>query len=651
MNLFNSKPHSQFLDDGKAIQDALLKAISNAGSSISVAVAWFTDQQLLDALVAKANAGVEVKLVIADNDTNNLDYEALLASGGQVKRIKGNGFGIMHNKYAIFDGKEVFHGSYNWTNNAAKNNSESVVSTTDPKLISDFEENYKKLFNEERSPSSVQKTETLETAGGVFQVSDEEDINFLQTLDKITLGWTSDFNEESVIRKGFEAASTCNGNSDQVPNVLDTLLHDYRMEVSANVDGKARLIDNLDIILAHHSDRLRERSNIEKENLKKEADTADHLLNSQKEELKKQRDDVNEQLLSTRNEIQKVTEEKTRLDTGILELKENLQVTAVKWYQFWPVVVLSCVMLVYLFTFYSSAMYILIQAKNDAVRLADSELPIELPEVYDPNAWIKALEIGGTLPWYCAIAVIVPVCLSLLKLFVRRKWLGELASWLLAIVAVDFLIAYKITETIQYIRYLAGDSLEQTLTINEMLQNADFYLVFMLGALPLMIFKYMIENLRNQLTDSNLDDQRNKMRAGIDKIKRQQKPHLQQIIELAGLVEQQQFKIESIESKIETIEESLRQNVTELESQVSALTEKEHRRITNAERIHKIYKSNVTENHFKITSEMLQGRIAAVMEGWKKYLFGFYSDAVARERMKLAMDAKMSWWSDNFKSI
>jgi phosphatidylserine/phosphatidylglycerophosphate/cardiolipin synthase-like enzyme len=50
----------------------------------------------------------------------------------------------MHNKFAIFDGKLMVTGSYNWTASAEKYNYENAVFITDPTAI----DQYQKEFNE-----------------------------------------------------------------------------------------------------------------------------------------------------------------------------------------------------------------------------------------------------------------------------------------------------------------------------------------------------------------------------------------------------------------------------------------------------------------------------------------------------------------------
>lgn len=104
------------------IQKNIIYQINQAKFIIWVAVAWVTDKILFDHLVEKKNQGINVQLIIIDDEINKnsgLNYEKI-----EIYKIKKNGAyeNIMHNKFCIIDLKTVIHGSYNWTKKAKFNN-------------------------------------------------------------------------------------------------------------------------------------------------------------------------------------------------------------------------------------------------------------------------------------------------------------------------------------------------------------------------------------------------------------------------------------------------------------------------------------------------------------------------------------------------
>ena len=52
----------------------------------------------------------------------------------------------MHNKFAIFDGKLMVTGSYNWTNNAEHFNYENAVFITDTNVIKEYQKDFDDIW-------------------------------------------------------------------------------------------------------------------------------------------------------------------------------------------------------------------------------------------------------------------------------------------------------------------------------------------------------------------------------------------------------------------------------------------------------------------------------------------------------------------------
>lgn len=97
----------------------------NQAKKIDIAVYSITNQNIVDALVAAKDRGAKIR-IITDR----------LQSAGKyslVPYLEEQGFDIvtnkkhkiMHNKFAIFDGKRIENGSYNWTKNASESNAEN----------------------------------------------------------------------------------------------------------------------------------------------------------------------------------------------------------------------------------------------------------------------------------------------------------------------------------------------------------------------------------------------------------------------------------------------------------------------------------------------------------------------------------------------
>jgi phosphatidylserine/phosphatidylglycerophosphate/cardiolipin synthase-like enzyme len=136
-----------FSPDG-GVRDQIIKRINTSKTFIDVAVYSFTSGDIAEALTNASKRGVKVR-VIRDStqSANQNDENAYLEQNNiQVEIRAGRGRGIMHDKFAVFDGKEAFTGSYNWTNNAEQNNWENALFTDELKVIQAYEKEFEVLW-------------------------------------------------------------------------------------------------------------------------------------------------------------------------------------------------------------------------------------------------------------------------------------------------------------------------------------------------------------------------------------------------------------------------------------------------------------------------------------------------------------------------
>jgi len=125
---------------------ALVEQVEGSATSIDIAIFDFTSAQLAMALVRARDRGVVVR-IIADGRQARGKRSAipLLRSAGVDVRIF-RGRGAMHQKFAIFDGRLLVTGSYNWTEAAEKRNLENALFLDDPALVARYGEWFDRQF-------------------------------------------------------------------------------------------------------------------------------------------------------------------------------------------------------------------------------------------------------------------------------------------------------------------------------------------------------------------------------------------------------------------------------------------------------------------------------------------------------------------------
>lgn len=130
------------------IQDVIVNRISKAQESINVAMAWFTNPIIFNALLRACRRGVEVQLLInndlINNRPNGLPFNKLIECGASLYIAEPPT--LIHNKFCIIDKRIVIDGSYNWTILAETNNDENIVIIENGSIIQSFIDAFERLI-------------------------------------------------------------------------------------------------------------------------------------------------------------------------------------------------------------------------------------------------------------------------------------------------------------------------------------------------------------------------------------------------------------------------------------------------------------------------------------------------------------------------
>jgi len=128
------------------IQSTIVENIKNASEDIRIAIAWFTNKEILGELIEKILCGVRCTILVSDDVINKrLNLASIVNHGGELKIIPTAETRFLHEKFAIFDNKILITGSYNYTKNAEYNNFESIIITDDSKLIQQYSIRFKNI--------------------------------------------------------------------------------------------------------------------------------------------------------------------------------------------------------------------------------------------------------------------------------------------------------------------------------------------------------------------------------------------------------------------------------------------------------------------------------------------------------------------------
>ena len=149
------------------IAGQISKLLKQAGQKVSIAMAWFTSNELFSELLDCLDRGVDVELVLLDDAINwqpyAPDFNELMRRGGRLRTAAAEK-GFMHHKFCIIDGKQVITGSYNWTYYAETRNMENILISNEANTVQAYEKEYERLMEHFDPVSAAPRLSWEETA-------------------------------------------------------------------------------------------------------------------------------------------------------------------------------------------------------------------------------------------------------------------------------------------------------------------------------------------------------------------------------------------------------------------------------------------------------------------------------------------------------
>lgn len=125
----------------------IISLLDRSRSDVQICVFTITDNSVVGAILGAHRRGVNVR-IITDGDKAE-------DRGSDIARLKAEGVPVradfasdhMHHKFAVFDGKILVTGSYNWTRGAATRNLENIVVCDDSRLVKPFRDEFARLWD------------------------------------------------------------------------------------------------------------------------------------------------------------------------------------------------------------------------------------------------------------------------------------------------------------------------------------------------------------------------------------------------------------------------------------------------------------------------------------------------------------------------
>lgn len=505
----------EIITSGTDIKQRILTEINNAYQSIYVAMAWFTDRDIANAIIEAKNRIANIDIILSSNVQNETVKLMFKGAGISVHAFEtGDSRGIMHHKFCLIDSKISINGSYNYSYNASNNNVENIHISDDLSIYSQLYSEFEKLkYNIDNNIAVNGVIQAIDKKTEPVRQSNTID-TFSQQLHNLVYS-AAQVKTEDYQKKGFEASKESFGNIDifrveygNIKEVIKAYATDEGLSSKKNVltsnvsNAYESMKTNLGIEKLENISVVNRNSDLEKRHI------IEKVNNIKQEKLILETGNVNtgdKGLFQINKEI-----EKNKLDRKSIELSFVVK-------PFWNagsilIAFFLVIFICYLSVFFASALYKMLFEGNVIRNALEAGVNPGVPKLVDANAIVKVFKQEGALFGFIAtIFFMFPVLLSNIKLIGSdRKFVNNLLFWV-GLLIFDIIVAAMIAINTDEIQNLLKGT-ESNLELWEVVKEGEFWMIFMFGMVPLIITHYLVENIttdykksRREIVDAEKD--------------------------------------------------------------------------------------------------------------------------------------------------
>jgi hypothetical protein len=494
---------------------------------------------------------------------------------------------------------------------------------------------------------------------------------FAVQMEKLITIRYSNFNEEETVNQGKQLALENNGS----PFIFKTKLDSFLANLKAVVDNEKEIVGLIKADMMAHFEATK--SSLEN---KKDED-----LNLISEKYKVQKLNFQEHKDKLNNQIVEKKQEKLTLDNKQLELKAQINkidedilsidqnFTVQKWYTLPNVLFISIFVLItfYLCCFFASAFWKIFFERGKIMEAADLGIDFKEPGLVDFNAISKTFAEGGLSYAFAAVIFFLipvlftnfgllvskenkPINLSENRLELINNVLGKIGKfivvWVIGVFLIDVTVAVLISQHTAEMRAIAKGT-EYSWHLKEALQTAEFWLIFIFGALPLFVYKYLVLNLHNSYKKSSL--------VVLDQAKSFERKNLmeskvalgQSLNSNSGDIEKILFEIETFNNEVKSYEVKLNELRSDENNEVGQINKRYVELAHNIDRIYHEFLNQVNAGARIFMKSALSGILSAFRRGYYSYYSENFTEKINVEKVQELEQIYLAWSNENFKSI
>jgi hypothetical protein len=621
---------NEILTNGSEIKFRIIEEINKSRRIICLAMAFFTDRDIANAIIGAKKRNVAVDIILSSNAQNETVKQMFKDEDVSIHAFEtGDERGMMHHKFCLIDDNITINGSYNYSYNASNNNVENIHISDDYSIYKQFLNEFEKLkYNIEHNISVNDNSIISKKMDQPQTINNQSQIDSFsnQLYNIVYLSAQIDIDEYKKL--GYTKSKENNGSVEIFKSEFNNLKEQIRLfKLDDSLNSKKNtLLSSIQAAYENKKEDVQFEKEADLKIIKNNFELEKKQINEKIQKLKSEK-----LLIETGNQI---TEERglfqinKEIENNKLEVK-NLE-ESFSVIKFWNLgTILSSIFLIicffYLSVFFSSAIYKMFFEWD--IMEAQSKIGIiQKPPIIDANAIFKLFDLQGTLFGIIGIFIFLfPLALTNLKILGSKDEKINKRSFYIGLIVFDIIVSSIVTINSDKISALRTGK-ESIVQIWDILLNGEFYLIFIFGMLPLFITHYLIELLSNAYKKSKkelLDFEKTKKLQILNK----------ESIELNFEKQNLTNKIDSLNEKIQEIDNEFILLENELNEKVNSLETKYNLLTKQVKEIIDDYNTKVTSGKI-FTDVILNSIISSFKTGFIVFLPELYSEQEVAVRVK-----------------
>ena len=619
---------NDIITNGTEIKQRIISEVNNSKQFVYLAMAYFTDRDIANAIIVAKNRNVAVDIILSSNAQNETVKQMFKEANINLHSFNtGDERGMMHHKFCLIDNRITINGSYNYSYNASNNNVENIHVSDDLGIYKQFLTEFERLkFNIDNN-ISVNIINPIDNNMQQIPIINAVD-SFSQQLHNLVY-LSAQINTEDYRTQGYEKSKESHGSPEIFKAEYNNINEQIRLYAIDDSFSSKKNILSANISNAY-------------ENRKEEIET------DKQNAIKLNKNNLDLETKHLLDKIASIKEEKSIVETGNqgtgekglfqinkeieknkLEIKLLEQSFVVKKFANIGTISISfflAICLFYLSIFFASALYKVFFEGNVIQNALEAGAKPAIPQIIDANAVIKIFKQQGALfGVISALIFLFPIALTNLKIIGSTKKIVNIICFWIGLLIFDILVSGMVAINTDKIESLLNGRIS-TLQFWEVIKKGEFYLIFIFGMLPLFITHYLINYITNAYQKSRKDlvDAEKSRKIQIMEIEMIDLNSAKDI--LSNKTKEMDESIKIIKEKVINIEKEMNSNQNLIDTKYDGLL-----KLTKV--IFEEFNAKITSGKI-FTDVILKSLISAYRIGFIDYLPEFYAENEVANRIR-----------------